>query len=392
MTRSPQFIMPDALELLVEEQELQVAAPREAERVYVASQWQLMWWRFRRHRLALVSTVVVVLLYLIALFADFFTVYDPEKHSTKWVYAPPQALHVRFENGGLHWYAYEYNMSKDPVTLKSIYTPDPTKQHVVQWLVPRGRDYKVLGLFSTNVRLYGLPESDNKGTLYLFGTDSLGRDMLSRSVQGIRISMSIGLVGVALTFILGVTLGGFSGLYGGLFDTIVQRVIEVVLSIPSTPLWLGLSAAIPNNWPQLRVYFAITIILSLFGWTGLARVVRGRFLSLREEDFVVAARLSGSDDRRIVFTHLVPSMLSYIIAQATLAIPGMIMAETALSFLGLGLRPPTISLGVLLQAAQNVRTVALAPWLLIPGYLVIAAVLCFNFMGDGMRDAADPYA
>ncbi|MHB0878862.1 MAG: ABC transporter permease [Anaerolineae bacterium] len=384
--------MAEAVRLPAQDQETGTSAPSTSEKIYVASQWQLMWWRFRRHKLALVCTAIVVLLYLVALFADFLTPYDPEKHSTKWVYAPPQALHVRFENGGLHWYAYEYQMTKDPETLKSIYTPDPTKQHAVLWLVPRGRDYRLLWFFRTNIRLFGFPEGDTKGTLYLFGTDPLGRDVLSRTVQGIRISMSIGLVGVALTFIFGVTLGGFSGLYGGVFDTILQRVIEVILSIPATPLWLGLSAAIPNNWPQLRVYFAITLILSLFGWTGLARVVRGRFLSLREEDFVVAARLSGSGDRRIVFRHLVPSMLSYIIAQATLAIPGMIMAETALSFLGLGLRAPTISLGVLLQDAQNVRTVALAPWLLIPGYMVIVAILCFNFMGDGMRDAADPYA
>lgn len=363
----------------------------EAEKLFVASQWQLMWWRFRRHKVALVSVVVVVFLYLVAIFADFLAPYDPEKHNTKWVYSPPQSLRVRIANGGLHFYVNEYKVAKDPVTLKSIYTPDPSKEYPVLFLVHRGREYRLLGVFHTNLRLFGLPEG-SKGTAFLFGTDPLGRDMLSRVVYGIRISMSVGLVGVAITFLLGITLGGFSGLYGGVFDTIVQRVIEVLISIPSTPLWLGLSAAIPTGWPQVRVYFAITIILSLVSWTGLARVVRGRFLSLREEDFVTAARLAGSPDQRIVFTHLVPSVLSYIIAQATLAIPGMIMAETALSFLGLGLRPPTISLGVLLQEAQNVRTVALAPWLLIPGYIVIVAILCFNFMGDGLRDAADPYA
>lgn len=359
------------------------------EKLYVASQWQLMWWRFRRHKLAIVSMFVVGLLYLVALFCDFLATSDPNRHQTKWVFAPPQRVHFGNVDGKFTAYVYGLETTRDPVTLRPVYVPDLERRYPIQWFV-EGIPYKLLGLFPTNIHLMGL-EPGSDGTMFILGTDRLGRDMWSRIAMGTRISMSIGLVGVALSFILGVILGGFSGYYGGLFDVIMQRVIEVLRSIPTIPLWLGLSAAIPKDWPQLRVYFAITIILSLVGWTGLARVVRGRFLALREEDFVTAARVSGADDSRIVFSHLVPSMLSHIIASITLNIPGMILSETSLSFLGLGLRPPTISWGVLLQEAQNVRTVALAPWLMYPGLFVIVTVLAFNFMGDGLRDAADPY-
>lgn len=365
-------------------------APEEAERLFVASQWQLMWWRFRRHKLALVSVAVVALLYLIAIFVEFLATYDPYRHQTQWVFAPPQVPRVGMVDGRLSVYVLGFDLERDPVTLRPVYTADPERRYPVRFFV-EGREYKLLGLFPTNIHLFGL-EPGTDGTFYLLGTDRLGRDMWSRIMYGTRISTSIGLVGVGLSFILGLILGGFSGLYGGVFDTVVQRVIEVLRSIPTVPLWLGLSAAIPKDWPQVRVYFAITIILSFVGWTGLARVVRGRFLSLREEDFVMAARVAGAGDGRIVFTHLIPSILSHIIASITISIPGMILAETGLSFLGLGLRPPTISWGVLLQEAQNVRTVALAPWLMIPGFFVIITVLCFNFMGDGLRDAADPYS
>ncbi|NLT41151.1 MAG: ABC transporter permease [Anaerolineae bacterium] len=362
----------------------------EAERLFVASQWQLMWWRFRRHKIAMLSVVVVFVLYLIAIFCDFLAISDPYKHQTKWVFAPPQTVRLGQVDGRLTFYVLGLDLERDPETLRPVYTANPERRYPIRWFV-KGIPYKMVGLFPTDVHLLGLDEGSD-GTLYLLGTDRLGRDMWSRIMIGTRISMSIGLVGVTLSFVLGVILGGFSGLYGGVFDTVMQRVIEVLRSIPTIPLWLGLSAAIPKDWPQIRVYFAITVILSLVGWTGLARVVRGRFLALREEDFVTAARISGAGDRRIVFSHMVPSILSHIIASITLNIPGMILSETSLSFLGLGLRPPTISWGVLLQEAQNVRTVALAPWLMLPGAFVIVTVLAFNFMGDGLRDAADPYA
>lgn len=359
------------------------------ERRYVASQWQLMWWKFRKHRLAKASGALLILIYLCAIFCEFLAPYNPNAYSAAYSYAPPQRIRFVDSQGKWHFrpFVYGYRREIDPDTLRKVYTPDEGKVYPIYFFT-RGQPYKMWGLWQTDGHLVGVKE----GSLFLWGADRMGRDMLSRVLYGSRISTSIGLIGVFISFILGVLIGGFSGYLGGAFDVVVQRIIEFLRSIPTTPLWMGLSAALPPHWPPLRVYFGITVILSLIGWTNLARVVRSKFLSLREEEFVVAARLAGASEFRIVFRHMVPSFLSHIIASVTLSIPGMILGETSLSFLGLGLRPPVVSWGVLLQEAQNVRSVALAPWLLLPGLMVIATVLAFNFLGDGLRDAADPYS
>ena len=360
------------------------------DRIFVASQWQLMWWRFRRHKLAIVSAVVIIALFTVALFCEFFAVEDPQFHQASYSFAPPHRVYF-FRDGGIHPYIYGVEFGRDPETLQMIFKFNKDKVYPVHFFV-HGHPYRVLGLFRSDIHIMGLAPTTDRVRLVLLGTDRLGRDMWSRLMYGTRISMSIGLIGVALSLTLGIVLGGISGFYGGIVDMAIQRVIEFLRSIPTVPLWMSLAAAMPRDWPPVRVYFGITIILSLIGWTGMARVVRGRFLSLREEDFVMAARLCGSAEMRIILVHMVPSFLSHIIASVTLAIPGMILSETSLSFLNLGLRPPVISWGVLLQEAQNIRTVAQAPWLLLPGLAVIIAVLAYNFLGDGLRDAADPYA
>jgi len=371
-------------EELVEQEKLETTVE---EKIYLASQWQLIWWRFRRHKLAIMSGIILIIIYLLAIFCEFISPYDPNKYDIRYTYAPPQIIHI-FRDGRLvRPFVYGYKIELDQQTLRRVYRADPSQIYPVDFLV-RGDPYKFWGRWESNVHLIGVKD----GTIFLLGTDRMGRDMFSRILYGARISTSIGLIGVFLSFVLGLIIGGFSGYYGGIFDNFVQRAIEFIRSIPTIPLWMALSAALPPHWPPIRVYFGITIILSLIGWTGLARVVRSRFLSLREEDFVMAARLVGASEWRIIMRHMVPSFMSYIIANITLSIPGMILGETSLSFLGLGLRPPTISWGVLLQEAQNVRTVALSPWLLLPGVFVIITVLAFNFLGDGLRDAADPYA
>ena len=373
-----------------EEEALQRATDlgeKEAE-IYVASQWKLVWWRFRKHRLAVVGTVVVILIYLIALFAEFVAPFTPDAFDADYTYAPPQRLHFVDEDGfGLYVYGYSSKLNEE--TLVRTFQVDESKKVPVR-LFAHGNTYKLWGLFESDLHLIGPVEKGQP--MYLLGANDQGQDMLSRIIFGARVSMSIGLVGVALSFVFGVLLGGISGYYAGATDTAIQRLIEVLMSIPTLPLWLGLSAALPPDWSPLRIYFGITIILSLIGWTDLARVVRGRFLSLRGEDFVTAAELDGSSKPRIILRHMLPSFASHIIASLTLAVPAMILAETALSFLGLGLQPPIVSWGVLLQEAQNIRSVATAPWLLLPGFAVIIAVLALNFMGDGLRDSADPYA
>jgi peptide/nickel transport system permease protein len=368
-----------------------VPAPAAAERIAGASEWRLIWWRFRRHRLAFASGIVVLLIYLVALLADPIAPSGTEASKPRFTYAPPQMLHLfRDTEGGWRFepHVTGYKVKIDPAAMRRVFVSDPEAVIPVGLFV-RGDRYSFLGLFESDIHLFGPKEHGQP--FFLLGADRLGRDVLSRTIHGARVSMSIGLVGVLLSLILGTILGGLSGYLGGLVDTAIQRAIEIIRSIPTIPLWMGLAAAVPLTWHPLAVYFAVTIILSLIGWTTIARIVRGKFLSLRSEDFVVAARLDGASRGRIILRHMLPSFYSYIIAATTLAVPTMILSETALSFIGLGLQPPMVSWGVLLKEAQNIRSLASAPWLFAPGVAVMIAVLSLSFLGDGLRDAADPY-
>ncbi len=357
------------------------------ESFYIASQWQLMRRKFLKHKLAILGASILSIFYLVAIFCGFFSTHNIWNRYPKYIYSQPQRIHF-FDEEGFHLrpFVYGWKVTRDAKSLARIFTEDKAKKHPIYFFV-RGDEYKFWNLFPTDIHFLGVKE----GTLFLFGTDKLGRDLFSRNIYAARISLSIGLVGVTLAFILGCILGGVSGYFAGVADTIIQRVIEFLISIPTIPLWMGLAAALPPHWSAIKVYFGITIILSIVGWCGLARVVRGKLLELREEDFVMAAKISGASEQRIITRHLLPSFLSYLIVSLTLAVPYMILGETSLSFLGLGLRPPAVSWGTLMSDAQNIRTIILHLWLLIPGLFVIITVLAFNFLGDGLRDAADPY-
>jgi peptide/nickel transport system permease protein len=359
------------------------------DKIAVATQWQLMWWRFRKHKLAAAGTIVLILFYVVALFADFFAYVDPLESEAQRSLMAPQPIHW-FDEGSFKPYVYALKGTRDPLTFKRVYVADESKKIPIRFF-GRGDSYRILGLIPCDRHLIAVEGAKTRESLFLLGTDMQGRDLWSRLMYGTQTSMTIGLVSVILSLILGVVLGGISGYFGGWIDTVIQRIIEILRSIPTIPLWMGLAAALPPEWDIVMIYFAITIIISLIGWTELARVVRGRFISLRQEDFIMAAELLGCSKSRIIFRHMVPSFISHIIAATTLAIPAMIISETSLSFLGLGLRPPAISWGVLLQDAQNIQALVISPWLLIPSLAVIIAVLAFNFMGDGIRDAADPY-
>ena len=363
---------------------------QEEERISIASNWTLVWWRFRKNILAVFSTVVLLVLLLVVLVPDFFATMDPEATNARLAFIPVQRIHW-LDEGKIKPWVPGVEGKRDPVTLKMLWTTDETQKTYVKFF-GKGFSYSVLGLFESKFHLVSSVDPEKEGQVYLLGTDRLGRDQWSRLSFATQISMTIGMISVIVSVVLGLLLGGISGYFGGWIDNIIQRLIELLQSLPTIPIWLALTAALPRTWSPEKVFFAITIILALRGWTTLGREVRGRFLSLREEDFVLAAELSGASQARIILKHMIPTFTSHIIATSTLAIPVMIVTETSLSFLGLGMRPPAISWGVMLQEAQNIQTLALAPWLLIPGLIVIVAVLAFNLVGDGLRDAADPYS
>jgi peptide/nickel transport system permease protein len=355
--------------------------------IELASQWKLMWWKFRRHRLAVVGLVIVVSFYVIALFADFFAPIAPTTYIAEYVYAPPQQV-MFFRDGNFAPYVYGYTFERDPRSFKKIFSLDETTIIPIGFFV-HGETYKFLGLIESDIHLIGPLEVGQP--FYLLGADALGRDVLSRTIFSSRISLTVAWISVIIGLVMGTTLGGLSGLMGGIIDTIIQRIIEITMSIPLLPIIIAVAALVPIDWTVLQVYTIIVLLLAITGWTGLARVVRSKFLSLREEDFVLAAKLDGAGTGRLIFVHMLPSFYSHIIASLSLALPGMLIAETALSFLGVGLRPPVVSWGVQLQDAQAINVISNYPWMLYPSLAVIIIVLAFNFLGDGLRDAADPY-
>ena len=380
--RLPHFVSREPFDLL----SIEKLTP-EQERIYFASQLTLMWWKFRQHRVAVWSGIFLAVLYTSIFFSEFLSPYDMTKRHVKDIYAPPQGVHLFHKGKFIGPFVYPYKVTRNMETLQREFTVIDKKPQKLRFFCQADK-YKYFGYIKSNLHLVCPPK---KGSFYLLGTDRLGRDMLSRIIAGARISLTIGLIGITVSFVLGIVIGGAAGYFGGWVDLIVQRMIEVLQSIPSIPLWLTLSAIMPATWSPILVYFGITIILGLLDWTGLARAVRSKLLALREEDYVLAARLIGASPSRIIGRHLVPGFMSHLIASATITIPTMILGETALSFLGLGLRPPVTSWGVLLNEAQDINVVAVYPWLMLPVIPVIFVIIAFNFLGDGLRDAADPY-
>ncbi len=369
--------VPEAAEALTPEQE----------RFYMASQWQMMWWRLKRHRLAVISGAVLLVMYTSVLISEFLAPYNLHSRHTDFIYAPPQSLNFFHDGSFVGPFVYGQDYTLNMENLRREYTVNRSVIHRIRFFCS-GDEYEFWGLFKARAHLICPAKG---GTVFLLGTDRLGRDMLSRIIYGTRISLTVGLIGVSFSFILGMVIGGLAGYHGGWIDNLTQRSIEVLRSFPELPLWMALSAALPVTWSPIYIYFGITIILGLLDWTGLARAVRSKLLAVREEDYVTAAILMGAPPRRVIGRHMLPAFMSHLIASATLSVPNMILGETALSFLGLGLRPPITSWGVLLAEAQNMNVVALYPWLMLPVVPVVVVVLAFNFLGDGLRDAADPY-
>ncbi|MCT4555184.1 MAG: ABC transporter permease [Pelagimonas sp.] len=373
---------------------LSAAERKERERqlkYYSASQWTLIWWRFRRHRAAMLAAMVLGLMALSGLMAEFVAPYGPVTRDTKYIEGAPQIPQFCDDNGcSVVPFIHGTTTKRDPITLRAISVPDPETRHYLKVFV-KGERVKLLGLFPTDRHLVGLdPEAGQK--IHFWGTDDLGRDVFSRTIYATRTSLSIGVMGVLISFVLALVIGGVAGYFGGLIDSVIQRVTEVIRVVPIIPLYMGLAAAMPKEWSTTQVYFAMTLILGLFGWPTLARRIRSQLLSIRNEDYVVAARLAGARPKRIITQHMLPSFTSFIIVDLVISFPYMILSETALSFVGLGLRPPSVSWGVLLQQAQSVRAIEQTPWLFIPAAFVVLAVLAFTVIGDGLRDAADPYA
>ncbi len=372
------------LDATIDSDDIGLTEAKRLEAIYGASQWQLIWRKFTRNRTALVGGVIILIYYLSAIFAQFLAPYSLTERFSRYIHMPPQRVHL-FNEGKFQPFVYDADLEVDE-NLRKHYAEDLDKAIPIKFFV-HGEPYKLLGLFDSDVHLFGTED----GMVALLGTDRQGRDMFSRILYGAQVSLTIGLLGVLMSLTFGTILGVASGYYGGWIDNLIQRMIELVRSFPSIPLWMALSAAVPDHWPPLRTYFFVTLILSVIGWTWLARQLRGKVLAIRNEDYILAAKLAGASDARIIFRHLIPATFSHIIVVATLAMPAMILAETALSFLGLGLRPPITSWGVLLKEVQNLQSIGLYPWVFTPALAIVIAILAFNFLGDGLRDASDPY-
>lgn len=366
---------------------IEARAARKGDAYYSAGQWRLMASKLSRHRLAQISMVILGTLYAVAILGNFIAPYHLGSYDAEYVNAPPTRIHLVHEGELIGPHVHGLSFDRDPETLRPIFVEDPEQIHRLEFFT-QGEDWSFLGLFTSSTHLFGV---EGGGRVFLFGTDSLGRDLFSRIVLGSQVSLSIPLIGVAISFVLGIVIGSIAGYFGGSLDFVIQRLIEIIRSFPTLPLWMALAATIPSRIPVVQMFLYITIIMAFIEWTSLARVVRSKFISLKQEDYVMAARISGVSPMKIIRVHLVPGFMSYLVVAMTLAVPAMILGETSLSFLGLGIQAPATSWGVLLQEAQDITNVAVYPWKLIPLGFVILTVLAFNFLGDGLRDAADPY-